>query len=62
MFDQINLILVKMIQITAVIYIIKMLFIGPCHLFGYFSNKKYRKDFMMWMANSPKYKNYKKGN
>jgi hypothetical protein len=58
--DKINEILYHTLFVVLVLSFLKMFFIGPCHLHGYFFDKEYRERFTEWMHNQPKFKSKKK--
>jgi hypothetical protein len=60
MINEINHILSIAVLIVLILAGLKSMLIGPCHLFGYFFNQKYREEFHKWMMTAPKYKNYKR--
>jgi hypothetical protein len=60
MINEINHILSIAVIVSLILVALKSMLIGPCHLFGYFFNNKYRKEFQKWLDTAPKYKNYRR--
>jgi hypothetical protein len=58
--DKINEVLYHVLFVSLLLCFLKMFFIGPCHLRGYFFDKEYRERFTEWMHNQPKFKSKKK--